>query len=71
MGKKPAKGSKRLALLGQLKRVEWFCGVIAPEDGEKLFEAMRSTDESISEELRLLMIAHRDATDTKFKNPNP
>ena len=37
------------------------CGIIASENGEKLFEDMKSTNEQVSEELRLLMIAHRDA----------
>jgi hypothetical protein len=41
--------------------------VIAHEDGEKLFEAVRSPNEDISEELRLLMIAHRDAPTRNLK----
>jgi hypothetical protein len=44
-----------------------LCEVIAPEDGEKLFETVRSPSEDISEELHLLMIAHRDAPTRNLK----
>lgn len=44
------------------------CEVIAPQDGDRLFEAMKNTnEENVSEELRLLMIAHRDAPTRNLK----
>ena len=44
------------------------CEVIAPHDGEELFNAIKNTDDgSISEELKLLMIAHRDAPTRNLK----
>ena len=44
------------------------CEVIAPQDGENLFKTMKNMGErNISEELRLLMIAHRDAPTRNLK----
>ncbi len=64
---KTSKRQQKACIARATEACRVVCGVIAPEDGEKLFEAMRSTDESISEELRLLMIAHRDAPTQNLK----
>ncbi len=46
---KTSKMQQKASIARATEACRVVCGVFAPEDGEKLFEAIRSTDESISE----------------------